>query len=195
MVLQPIGYIKNLVWESLTNRRWYRRLSLFFLIANNQAPFYLCKAISPSVPLWRRNVNDTLNGNRFKNIFSRTIKFCDSFFPSCIVYWNELDEKLKKAINKKSFQSSLVKVVKPPRRNNFKILDKIGLKYLTQLRVGLNDLKRYKLDHNFDDTIDPMCSANDGVEEVTHFLLSSQLYGHIRIELLNSISYNWNKCQ
>ena len=35
----------ELVWESLTNRRWYRRLSLFFLIANIQAPFYLCKFI------------------------------------------------------------------------------------------------------------------------------------------------------
>ena len=33
-----------------------------------------------------------------------------------------------------------------------------------------------------------MCSANDGVEDVTHFLLSCQLYGHIRIELLNSVS-------
>ena len=59
---------------------------------------------------------------------------------------------------------------------------------MTQLRVGLNDLKRYKFDHNFDDTIDPMCSANDGVEDVTHFLLSCQLYGHIRFELLNSVS-------
>ena len=59
---------------------------------------------------------------------------------------------------------------------------------MTQLRVGLNDLKRYKFDHNFDDTIDPMCSANDGVEDVTNFLLSCQLYGHIRIELLNSVS-------
>ena len=178
---------EELGWESLTNRRWYRRLSLFFLIVNNQAPFYLCKVISPSVPLWRRNVNDNLNGNRFKNIFS-TITFSDSFFPSCIVDWNELDEKLKKAINKKSFQSSLVKLVRPPKRNNFKILDKIGLKYLTQMRVGLNDLKRYKFDHNFDDTIDPMCSANDGVEDVTHLLLSCQLYAHIRIELLNSVS-------
>ena len=49
-------------------------------------------------------------------------------------------------------------------------------------------IKRYKFDHNFDDTIDPMCSANAGVEDVTHFLLSCQLYGHIRIELLNSVS-------
>ena len=56
--------------------------------------------------------------------------------------------------------------------------------YLTQ--VGLND-KRYKFDHDFDNTIDPMCSANYGIEDATHFLLSCQLYTHIRIELLNRV--------
>ena len=91
---------------------------------------------------------------------------------------------MKKAINKKSVQSSLKKLVRPPKSNNFKILDKIGLMYLTKLRVGLNDLKRYKFDYNFDHTIDPMCSANNGVEDVTRFLLSCQLYMHIRIELM-----------
>ena len=73
-------------------------------------------------------------------MFTRTIKFRDYFFPSCIVEWNWLGEILKKAINKKSVQSSLVRLMRPPKSNNFKILDKKGLKYLTQLRVELNDL-------------------------------------------------------
>ena len=34
--------------ENLTNRRWYRRLCLFFLIVNNQAPPYLCN-VTPSL--------------------------------------------------------------------------------------------------------------------------------------------------
>ena len=58
---------------------------------------------------------------------------------------------------------------------------------MTRLRVGLNDLQQYKFDHNFDDTIDPMCRANDGIEDVTHFLLSCQIYTHIRIDLLNNV--------
>ena len=44
-----------------------------------------------------------------------------------------------------------------------------------------------KLQSQLDDTIDPMCSANDGIADVTHFLLSCHLYMHIRIELLNSV--------
>ena len=39
-----------------------------------------------------------------------------------------------------------------------------------------------------DDIIDPMCSVNDGVEDVTHYLLSCHLYTHDSIELLNSVS-------
>ena len=77
--------------------------------------------------------------------------------------------------------------MRPPKSNNFKILDNIGLKYLTQQKVGLNDLNRYKFDHNFGDTIDPMCSVNDVVEDVTHFLLSCHLYTHNRIDLLYSV--------
>ena len=57
---------EELGWETLSNRRWYRRLSLFLLIANNQAPLYLCDVINPSLPLWRRNQHDKPNGNRFK---------------------------------------------------------------------------------------------------------------------------------
>ena len=78
--------------------------------------------------------------------------------------------------------------MRPPKSNNFKILDNIGLNYLTQLRVGLNDLNRYKFDHNFGNTIDPLCSVNDGVDDITHFLLSCHLYMHDRIDLLNSVS-------
>ena len=46
---------EELGWETLTNRRWYRRLCLFFLIANKQAPSYLCNIISPSLPLVQKS--------------------------------------------------------------------------------------------------------------------------------------------
>ena len=148
------------IWLFINTLRWYKTTQSLF-------------GVWTSLKIWMRIDS--------KKMFTRTIKFRDSFFPS-FVEWNGLDEILKKAINKKSFQSSLVKLVRPPKSNNFKILDKKGLTYLTQLRVGLNDSKRCKLDHNFDDTIAPMCSANYGIEDVTHFLLSCQIYRHIRID-------------
>ena len=178
---------EELGWETLTNRRWYRRMSLFFLIANKQAPQYLCNIITPLIHRRNRHQGD-INAVYFEQFFCRTIKFSDSFIPSCVKNWNELDETLKNAASKTSFQRSLVKLVRPLKSNNFNIVDNVGLKYLTQLRVHLNDLKKYKFDHNFEDTVDPMCWANDGVEDITHFLLSCHLYIHLRIELLNSVS-------
>ena len=80
-------------WAKTWTVRWYRRLSLFFEIAHNQAPQYLCNIITPQLPLWRRNPNNNANDKRFKLFFSRTLKFGDSFFPSCIADWNNLDEK------------------------------------------------------------------------------------------------------
>ena len=85
---------EELGWETLTNRRWYRRLSLFFQIAHNQAPQYLCNKITPQLPLWRRNLNNNPNDIRFKIFFTRTIKFGDFFFPSCVAVWNNLEENL-----------------------------------------------------------------------------------------------------
>ena len=119
--------------------RW--DLTLFLLIKNNQTLLYFCKVISTSVPLWRRIGNINLNGKRFNKIFSRTIKFSDFFFPSCISDWNEHEEELKNAINLKSFRSSLLKLARPPKSSNFKIIEKIVLLHLAQLIVALNDLK------------------------------------------------------
>ena len=46
----------------------------------------------------------------------------------------------------------------------------MGLSHLTQLRVGLSK-NFHKFRHIFKDTVNPMCSTNDGVEDTEHFLL------------------------
>ena len=43
--------------------------------------------------------------------------------------------------HKKATNKSHVKIARPHKSNNFNILDKNASMYLTQLRVGLNDLK------------------------------------------------------
>ena len=53
----------------------------------------------------------------------------------------------------------------------FGIHDPIGLSHLTQLRVGLSKLNLHKFQHNFRDTLDPMCPSNEGIEDTEHFLL------------------------
>ena len=59
----------------------------------------------------------------------------------------------------------------------------------TLLRVGLSKLNFDKFRHNFRDTVNPLCPANDGVKGVEHFLLLCHSYKiGPRSDLLNSVN-------
>ena len=47
----------------------------------------------------------------------------------------------------------------------------LGVKYLTRLRIGFSHLKEHKFKHNFQDSIDPMCSCSSGIEATIDFFL------------------------
>ena len=59
----------------------------------------------------------------------------------------------------------------PPAKPVFGIHNPIGLSHLTQLRVGLSKLNLYNFQHNFRDTLDPMCPSNDDIEDTEHFVV------------------------
>ena len=63
-----------------------------------------------------------------------------------------------------------------------------GLAILTQLRAGLSKLNLHKFKHNFKDTVYPMCSINDGIEDTEHFLLLCHSYDVQRQDLLDTIN-------
>ena len=70
----------ELGWESLSDRRWFRRLVYFYKIRNKQAPEYLCKRV-PTV----RNIPYSLRKRReFPNPQKRTLRYSNSFFSYCI---------------------------------------------------------------------------------------------------------------
>ena len=82
---------EELGWEWLSQRRWYRRMSVFFKIINNLSPKYLTELITYPDPPWisvygREPPN--ANTNTLTPFSSRTSKFQSSFFPSCVFSWN-----------------------------------------------------------------------------------------------------------
>ncbi len=69
---------KELGWESLSQRRWQRRMTLFCKIINDQTPAYL---------------KDCLHLKFHKdepvpNFYPRTLNYKASFFPACVDSWN-----------------------------------------------------------------------------------------------------------
>ena len=157
----------ELGWESVSSRRWSRRLTLFYKIINNLTPLYMKE---PIPPLQQSNYS-LRNQDVIGQIRARTEKFLSSFYPNCICEWNKLDPEIRLAPSVAVFKAKLLSKIRPPAKSIFCIHDPIGLGYLFQLRVGLSKLNFHKFNHNFRDTVNPMWPTNDGIEDTEHFLL------------------------
>ena len=173
----------ELGWESLSLRRWSRRLTLFFKIANNLTPDYTRDPIPPhqqfQYSLRKRDV--------IGQVRARTDKFKASFYPHCLSEWNNLKPEIRLAPSVAVFKKKLLSAIRPPGKPFYGIHDPKGLSFLTQLRVGLSKLNYHKFKHNFRDTTNPMCPTNDGIEDTEHFLLLCPYFDVHRRDLLAGI--------
>ena len=82
--------------------------------------------------------------------------------------------------------------IKPKKKEIYDVIDKNGLRQLTQLRLDLNPLNYYKFKHDFRDTHDPMCNCFNDVENTEHFLLSCHDFTQIRNTLMSNVSQKLN---
>ena len=62
-----------------------------------------------------------------------------------------------------------------------------GIKLLTILRVGLSHLREHKFRHNFQDTINLLCSCSLEIELISHFFLRCQNFTTPRTNLMNEL--------
>ena len=173
---------KELGWESLSQHRWLRRMTLFCKIIKNQTPAYLKEC------LHLKFLNQPIDFN------PRTINFRASFFPACVTSWynDNIITPIMRTYDTFKLNKSILASIKPKRKETYDVVDKNGLRHLTQLRLGLNPLNSCKFRHNFRDTLDSMCISNDGVEDVEHFLLSCHEFTHIRSTLMSNVSQKIN---
>ena len=82
---------QELGFESLQQRRWYRKLCCLFKIINNQSPSHLFQLVSsPNTRYFARN---SKNIPQFRTKYDF---FSNSFFPSTIKEWNNLEPHIRK---------------------------------------------------------------------------------------------------
>ena len=72
------------------------------------------------------------------------------------------------------FKKALLKYIRTSPSLVYNVTDYVGLKLLTRLRLNLSHLCEHKFKHNFQDTVNPLCSLES--ESVTHFLLHCHFY-------------------
>ena len=159
----------ELGWETLDERRMFRRLVQFYKIMTNQTTDYLR---IPTLSL-HRHLYGIRSGNVLKDIECESYRYRNSFFPDAVSMWNDLGPELRESESVSKFKSTLLKLYRPVKKSIFNIND-IGIKWIFQLRVGLSPLKSHKKSHNFlgyEEDLSDTCNCLTGLETTCHFVL------------------------
>ena len=169
--------------ESLKLRRWYRKLVVFYKINASKCPTYLYKLIPKrECPYQTRQLKDIPLINVKHDFFK------NSFFPSTIIDWNNMDDNIRFSPSLEVFKKSILNVIRPKENHTFDIHNPVGVKLLTRLRLGLSHLHEHKFKFNFQDCLNPLCVCNVNVENNTHFFLHCQNYNVERQILFDKIA-------
>ena len=168
--------------ESLQKRRWYRKLCYFLKIFKVQSPDYLFKIL----PRIRRAYN-TRNVDYIPCFNSRHNFFRNSFFPSTLIEWNNLDIDIRNSESYAIFKKSILRFIRPSENPIFNCLNSGGIKLITRLRLGFSHLREHKFRHNFQDSLNPICSCGENIETTTHYLLHCPNYLNERMSLWNNL--------
>ena len=106
---------KELGWESLSDRRNFRRLLTYHKVTSHKSPLYLNEYVLSSPPH-----------------ASSTDRYLHTFFPYCFSKWESLDPALK-CLDYNQFKSKLISQIRPPKCNTFGVNDRYRLKLLSCL--------------------------------------------------------------
>ena len=168
--------------ESLRDRRWCRKLCLFYKVLENERPKYLFSLIPSRRSLyWTRNIHNIPLVNTKHNFFK------NSFFLSTIIEWNNLDPHLRKSENFSVFKSNILKFIRPSPNSVYNCHNPRGICLITRLRLGLSHLREHKFKHGFQDMLNPLCSCGNDVESTEHFLHCPQFVNERRVLFLSTL--------
>ena len=104
----------ELGWESLNDRRTYRRQIQLYKIIKGLTPDYLKTPIPPT----RNHLFGNRPNNVIKNMFCRNDRFLNSFFPNSIKIWNELGPELRGSKSLSIFKNQLLKIYRPAKKRS-----------------------------------------------------------------------------
>ena len=130
--------------ESIYLRCWYRKLGMFYRIYKNKSPQYVFKLIPEKTHAYAtRNLNNVpcfkIEYNFLKN----------SFFPSTIIEWNNLEPTLLISKSFIVFKNSILKFIRPSPSNFFNCDNRRGIRLITRLRIGMSHLCEHKFKYKF----------------------------------------------
>ena len=129
--------------NSLKSRRSYKRVVCMFKLMNEKVPNYLINLIPKYEPTIRTR------NNSISSYKCQTNYFKNSFFPSTVNDWFNLDINIRNSELISLFKCRLLSFIRPFQNSICKICDLKGLKFLTRLLLGLSHLNAHRFRNNF----------------------------------------------
>ena len=149
---------------------------------NDKAPYYLKNII----PKCRQSTR--LRNNHLPTLHCHTECFKNSFFPSTMDDWFNLDSTIRDSESIAIFKKRLLSFIRPIPSNVYNIFDPIGLKFLTCLHLGFSHLNEHRFQHNFQECINPLYSCSLETENTSHYLLHCHHFSQNPINLMNYVN-------
>jgi ribonuclease P/MRP protein subunit RPP40 len=176
-----IKLLKEVGWEPLFVRRQWQKLMLFYKMINNMVPAYLNSLCPPRVSTISRY--RLRNSDSLQLIRCRTSRYKNSFIPSTVKSWNNLDPVLRNKPTINSFKSNLLAqnaYPKPP--SHFSHGNRTEAIHHTRMRLGASTLNFDLFARGLCTT--PECDCGNPRETTCHFLLYCPLFDVQRHRLL-----------
>ena len=95
----------------------------------------------------------------------------NTLFPSTIIEGNKLDLSIFNSTSLNIFKGRLLQFVKSIKNSVYTSHNRIGIKYLTRLRLRSSYLCYQKFKHGLVDAINPPCSHSTVIENTIHYFL------------------------
>ena len=148
----------------------------------SRSPRYLFQLVLSSTSRYLRRNSDNISQIRTKHN-----SFKNSFFPSTVNEWNNLDLDIRNSESIGFSKSKILKLIPPKPNSIYNCHNPKGIRLITRLRLGLSHLREHKFKHSFQDCLNPLCLCGNDVETSSHFLLHCSTYSNERMTFLNKI--------
>ena len=102
--------------ESLTERRWLRRLCYLRKVLSTKLPTYLYELMPPII-------NSHRNPGCYRALYYRTDLFRNSFLPFSIYEWNKLDPDIRTLDSHAMFHKKLLTFIRSSEKSIYNIYD------------------------------------------------------------------------
>ena len=118
----------------------------------NRSPSYLFQLVPSSTSRCL-----TRNSGNISHICRKHNFFKNSFFPSTIDEWNNLDPDIRNSGSFGFFKSEILKSIRPKPNSIYNCQNPKRIRLITRLRLGLSHLHEHKFKHIFQDCFNLLC--------------------------------------